>query len=140
MRIFGTLRVHSTKAILFAMKARRLDRSLRELALGLRGGEFRSVDLLGEATETLEANEARLGAYKTRTPELAEAAANAADAAFRAGRDLGLLQGIPVSVKDIFGVPGVPIFAGSSRELPAKWQSPGPVARAFLDAGVGVDR
>src|SRR4029079_4208589 len=102
-----------------------LDRSLRDLARSLRAGEFCATDLLREATENLDASEARLGAYKTRTPELAETAANAADAACRAGRDLGLLQGIPCAVKDIYGVPGVPIFAGSSLALPAKWQSPG---------------
>ena len=115
-----------------------LDRSLRELARGLRAGEFRATDLLGEATAKLEASEERLGAYKTRTRELAEVAAKAADAAFRAGRDLGLLQGIPAAVKDIYGVPGVPIFAGSSRELPAKWQSPGPLARSLLDASAVI--
>src|SRR4029079_12139114 len=110
-----------------------LDRSLRDLARSLRAGEFRATDLLREATENLEASESRLGAYKTRTRELAAAAANAADAAFRAGRDLGLLQGIPCSVKDLYGVPGVPIFAGSSLELPAQWQSAGPVVRTLLD-------
>jgi len=112
---------------------RLLEKSLRELAHGLRAGDFRASDLLREATENLDASEARLGAYKLRTPREADSAANAADAAFRAGKDLGLLQGIPTSVKDIYGLPGIPIFAGSSRELPAKWQSPGPVARTLLD-------
>lgn len=110
-----------------------LDRPLRELARGLRTGEFRAADLLLEATANLEATEPHLGAYKTRTATLAESAANAADAAFRSGKDMGLFQGIPVSVKDIYGVPGIPIFAGSSRELPTRFQAAGPIVRCLLD-------
>jgi aspartyl-tRNA(Asn)/glutamyl-tRNA(Gln) amidotransferase subunit A len=110
-----------------------MDKSLRDLARGLRAHELSSADLVREAGENLEASEPRLGAYKTRTREMAEAGAKQADAALRSGRDTGVFQGIPVSIKDIYGVPGVPIFAGSSRELPAKWQSAGPVARCLLD-------
>lgn len=115
-----------------------LGQPLRELARRLRAGELRAADLLREATANLEASEARLGAYKVRTAALAESAANAADAAFRAGRDLGVLQGIPVAVKDIYGLPGVPIHAGSSRELPARFQEAGPVARCLLDASAVI--
>lgn len=112
---------------------RLLESSLRALAQGLRAGDFRASDLLREATENLDASEGRLGAYKTRTAALAQSAAKAADEAFRAGKDFGLLQGIPVAVKDIYGMPGVPIFAGTSRELPARFQAPGPLARCVLD-------
>lgn len=112
---------------------RLLDQSLRDLARGLRARQFTAADLLREATANLEASEPRLGAYKTRTPEMAEAAAQKADAAFKDGHDTGLFQGITVAIKDIYGVPGVPVFAGSSRELPAKWQSPGPLVRCVLD-------
>lgn len=111
----------------------RIDKPLRDLARGLRAREFSSADLLREATANLEASESRLGAYKTRTREMAEAGARAADAAFRRGRDAGIFQGVPVSIKDIYAVPGVPTFAGSSRELPAKWRSPGPVVQCLLD-------
>lgn len=110
-----------------------LDKSLRDIARGLRTGEFGSADLLREASERLEATEPTLNAYKTRTHELAQGAAQRADAAFNRGQDLGLFQGIPVAVKDIYGVPGTAIFAGSSRELPAKWQSPGPLVRCLVD-------
>jgi aspartyl-tRNA(Asn)/glutamyl-tRNA(Gln) amidotransferase subunit A len=110
-----------------------MDRSLRDLARGLRAREFTAADLLREAEANLDASEPRLGAYKTPTREMAEAGARNADAAFRGGRDAGLFQGIPVSIKDIYGVPGVPTFAGSSRELPDKWRSPGPVVRCLLD-------
>lgn len=109
------------------------DRSLRDIARGLRAREFTATQLLREATEALEATEPRLNAYKTRTVDQAERAAKEADAAFGAGRDAGIFQGVPVSVKDLYGVPGIPIFAGSSRELPAKWQAPGPLVRCLLE-------
>jgi aspartyl-tRNA(Asn)/glutamyl-tRNA(Gln) amidotransferase subunit A len=115
-----------------------MDKPLRDLARGLRAHEFSSADLVREAGESQEASEPRLGAYKMRTREMAEAGAKRADAAFRGGRDTGVFQGIPVAIKDIYGVPGVPIFAGSSRELPAKWQSPGPVVRCMLDGMAAV--
>jgi aspartyl-tRNA(Asn)/glutamyl-tRNA(Gln) amidotransferase subunit A len=110
-----------------------MDKPLGEIARGLRAREVTGAGLLREATAKLEASEARLGAYKLRTREMAEAGARKADAAFRDGRDAGLFQGIPVSIKDIYGVPGVPTFAGSSRELPEKWRSPGPLVRCLLD-------
>jgi aspartyl-tRNA(Asn)/glutamyl-tRNA(Gln) amidotransferase subunit A len=110
-----------------------MDRSLRDLARGLRAREFTSADLLREAAANLAASEPRLGAYKTPTREMAEACARNADAALLGGRDAGLFQGIPVSIKDIYGVPGLPTFAGSSRELPERWRSPGPVVRCLLD-------
>lgn len=112
--------------------------TLREIASALRTGSLKASELCRQATANLEASEARLGAYKTRTARRAEESAVKADAAFAAGCDAGPFQGIPISVKDIYGVPGVPIFAGSSRELPAKWQAAGPVAACLLDEGAVV--
>ena len=59
--------------------------------------------------------------------------AAAADAAFAAGNRLGPLQGIPVSVKDLYGVEGLPIFAGSPRELPLEWRREGWLVRRLRD-------
>ena len=112
---------------------RRLDRSLRSLAAGLRAREFSSLDLWHEARSAMDAREPALGAYKLRMDAAAEKAARTADEALRAGRDLGVLQGIPVSVKDLYGIPGFPTYAGSARELPAKWQAAGPLVRCLLE-------
>jgi aspartyl-tRNA(Asn)/glutamyl-tRNA(Gln) amidotransferase subunit A len=50
----------------------------------------------------------------------------AADAAFAAGVMVGPLQGLPVSIKDLFAAAGYPCFAGSSRRLPADpWERDG---------------
>lgn len=117
---------------------RLLDQSLRDLAAGLRAGKFSSTDLWNEARAAMDEHEPRLGAYKLRLDDAAQRAARSADEAFRAGRDLGVLQGIPVSIKDLYGLPGFPTFAGSARELPAKWQAAGPLVKCLLDESAVV--
>ena len=62
----------------------------------------------------------------------------AADAAFSAGVSAGPLQGLPVSIKDLFAAAGYPCFAGSSRRLPADpWERDGPLV-ATLRRQLGV--
>jgi hypothetical protein len=61
----------------------------------------------------------RLHAYSLWVPKQARAAAATADAAFAAGVTVGPLQGLPVSIKDLFSAAGYHCFAGSSRRLPA---------------------
>ena len=79
-----------------------------------------------KARALVEAAQARhdpsLNAYKAWTPDFARRQAAAADAAFAAGIRLDALQGIPISLKDIYGVEGLPIFAGTPRELPDRWR------------------
>ena len=44
----------------------------------------------------------------------------------------GPLQGLPVSIKDLFAAAGYPCFAGSSRRLPAeRWERDGPLVAAL---------
>ncbi len=84
-----------------------------------------------------------LDAYQTWSPEFAERQATAADSAFHAGIDTGPLQGIPVSVKDLFGVDGLPTYAGTPRELSCKWRRQGPLIdrlRGQLGVVVGKTR
>src|SRR4029079_15291731 len=40
-------------------------------------------------------------------------------------------QATQVSVRAPYGVAGLPVFAGSPRELPAAWQREGPLVRAI---------
>jgi Asp-tRNA(Asn)/Glu-tRNA(Gln) amidotransferase A subunit family amidase len=50
----------------------------------------------------------------------------------------GPLQGLPISVKDLFAAGGYPCFAGSSRRLPADpWERDGPLV-ATLRRQLGV--
>ncbi|MEX1080757.1 MAG: amidase [Halofilum sp. (in: g-proteobacteria)] len=99
---------------------------LVDAAAAMRRGDLSAGELLHACQSR---RDEALGAYVTWTPQLAVAQANAADAAFQAGSDLGHLQGIPVSIKDLFGVSGIPIYAGSPRELPVPWRSEGLLMR-----------
>jgi len=105
--------------------------SIADIGAALRAGRVSA----GALAEWAIDNHARRGdasqAYKTWVPERFRAEAAAADAVLAAGIDLGPLHGIPVSVKDLYGLAGYPTFAGCSRELPNKWQREGPVVRAL---------
>ncbi|MEZ4238053.1 MAG: amidase [Myxococcota bacterium] len=100
--------------------------SLADLARDLRAGRTTATALTEAALAA-----ARLDAYRTRDPARTRAVAAAADAALAAGADLGPLQGIPTSVKDLYGVPGWPTHAGTARRLPAGFEAAGPVVAAL---------
>lgn len=104
------------------------DLSLRQLGALLREGRLSARELTDAALSNMA-----LGAYREVDADLARRQAAAADAAFVVGTDLGPLQGVPVSIKDLYGVPGYATFAGSTRRLPARFEQPGPVVRTVLD-------
>jgi aspartyl-tRNA(Asn)/glutamyl-tRNA(Gln) amidotransferase subunit A len=106
-------------------------RAVADIAAAIRSGELTSADLAEWAIANHEARGENLNAYTTWDAARVRAEAALADGAFAAHIDLGPLQGIPVSVKDIFGVQGYPIHAGSPRELPPEWRREGPVVRAL---------
>ena len=107
--------------------------SIVELGAALRDGKVRAADLVEQAQGNRDDS---LGAYKLWLPERAAAAAAMADAAFAEGLDFGPLQGLPVSVKDLYGLVGTPTHAGTPRSLPADWEREGPVVHA-VRSGMG---
>ncbi len=111
--------------------------SLLHTMRDLRDGSLTASELTTIAIDHHERRGAALDAYKTWAPERAMRDAETADRLFRAGIDLGPLQGIPISVKDLFGVAGLPTFAGTARRLPRMWEAEGPlVARLRKQLGV----
>jgi len=86
-----------------------------ELVQALRDGGVRAVDLFDEAEERHRRYGDALNAYKLWLGPAARAQAQAADAAFKVGADLGPAQGLPISIKDVFGVRGTPTFCGTPR-------------------------
>ncbi|MGH7097466.1 MAG: amidase [Stellaceae bacterium] len=115
-----------------------LSRPLSEIAGDLREKRVSARDLVEAAIGRHERFGERLNAYSHWAPDQARAVARAADAAFAAGVTAGPLQGLPVSIKDLFAAAGYPCFAGSSRRLPADpWERDGPlVARLRRQLGV----
>ena len=114
-----------------------IEKPIAELAQALRGGGLTARELTEAAIDRHRRFGERLHAYKTWDPDLARRQAILADAAFAHGRDLGPLQGIPISIKDIYGVRGYPVFAGSPRRLPGPWERQGPLV-ATLTGQHGV--
>ena len=100
---------------------------IAELALRLRDGRLTARALAEEAIANHERCGKDLMAYSQWAPDQARKCADAADAAFAVGSVAGPLQGMPVSVKDLFAVAGFPTYAGSPKRLPPKFETEGPV-------------
>ena len=109
-------------------------------ALGarLRARTLSAADLAEHAIARHARFGAALNAYKHFDAEAARAAARAADEAFARGRELGPLQGIPVSIKDLFGVAGMPIFGGSPKRMPPKFEAEGPILSRLRAGGAVI--
>jgi aspartyl-tRNA(Asn)/glutamyl-tRNA(Gln) amidotransferase subunit A len=95
------------------------------------------------AAEVLEAHIARvetfdplLNCFTARTFERARAEAAAVDAKITAGADPGPLAGVPVAVKNLFNVAGLPTVAGSKiRRTAPPAARDAPVLRRLSEAG-----
>jgi aspartyl-tRNA(Asn)/glutamyl-tRNA(Gln) amidotransferase subunit A len=96
-----------------------VDGSLASIAVALRARRLSATELMEAALARHSEYGAKLHAYKYLDAEGALAGARSADARL-AGGDAPPLCGIPVSVKDLYGVDGMPTFAGSARRLPEK--------------------
>ncbi len=79
----------------------------------LASGEVSSVELTRAVLERTRAVEDRVRAFLHRDEERALALARASDARRAAGRALGPLDGIPVSVKDVLAARDEPLTCGS---------------------------
>ncbi len=104
----------------------RYDCDLAFLSKELSSGRLTSEMLTRYAIERHESRGAILNAYRSWLPETALEMARHSDRLLASGMPYQALQGIPISIKDIFGLEGHPIFAGSGQELPAKWRRSGP--------------
>ncbi len=83
----------------------------------------------------IEALEPRLGAFEYVASEQAPSAARALDGLLAAGTDLGPLMGVPVAVKDLFAVEGMPTTAGSNVDVADTIGPEGSFVKALKRAG-----
>ncbi|MHB1192022.1 MAG: amidase [Longimicrobiales bacterium] len=98
-----------------------MDQPLPAVAAALRERRISSAALVGEAIRRHEARGGGLHAYKLFDADAARAAAERADTLIAGGGTVPPLCGIPVSVKDLYGVVGMPTWAGTVRQLPPTW-------------------
>lgn len=87
--------------------------TLTSAARQLRSGELSAVALIQAMLARIAETEPVIHAFVEVLAESALAGAARADADLAAGRDHGPLQGIPVGVKDIYDLAGVPTRCGS---------------------------
>ena len=103
---------------------------LQAVSLGLREGRISAVELTQAALARISALEPRLQAFMHLDAARAIAHAQAIDGLRAAGVDLGPLMGVPVAVKDLFSVDGMPTTAGSRLDV----QDLVPPQGSFVDA------
>ena len=117
-----------------------LDLSVAEMAARVRdpADTVTARSLVQTALLRIETLDQAYSAFLCTTAELALAQAQAVDDAVSAGRDPGVLAGVPLAVKDNLAVPGVPMTCGSKilgGYLPPTWATS---VRRAVDAGACV--
>ncbi len=88
------------------------NKTIAELAAGLKAGEFSSQELTQHLIDRIEALDMKLNSFITVTPERALQDAKAADERIKAG-NAGPLTGVPIAQKDIFCTNGIRTSCGS---------------------------
>lgn len=87
--------------------------SATELAKLIRRGKLSPVELVDALLDRIKRVNPAVNAYCTVTADEARASAREAEAAIRAGDELGLLHGIPYSLKDLTPTRGIRTTMGS---------------------------
>jgi len=87
--------------------------SLDEFGRRLRSGRTSSVETTEACLEAIERRDGELNAFVLVTADDARRRAREVDAELAAGVDRGPLHGVPISLKDLFDVRGLPTTAAS---------------------------
>ena len=91
---------------------------IAELGAGYRAGRFTPLDVAEQALDRLARLEPALNAFANPMADQVRAQAAHATAELAAGCDLGPLHGIPVAIKDLIEVAGMPTGFGSMVHAP----------------------
>ncbi|MBL0406529.1 amidase [Microvirga aerilata] len=108
---------------------------LSGFARRFRAGEITSEQATRAYLSRIEALDPRLGAFQHVAAEQALETARAIDALYSAGTDLGLLMGVPIAVKDLFVVEGMPTTAGTKMSIDDIAGPEGPLVKSLRQAG-----
>ena len=114
------------------------DMSLASFATAFRSGQVRSLNVTQAILARIDALQPRLAAYTYIDHEGALARAAAIDAMRSAGIDLGPLMGLPIALKDLYSVRGMPTTAGSRVDVSDLVPPQGPFVTALQRAGCVV--
>ena len=110
--------------------------TIAEAREGLKKKEFSSVELTKAYIENMEANR-KLNAFVLETPEIALAQAKISDEKYAAGTN-GILEGIPLGIKDLFCTKGIRTTACSHILDGFEPQYESTVTSNLLNAGASI--
>lgn len=110
--------------------------TIAEAREGLKNKEFSSVELTKAYIEKMEANR-NLNAFVCETPEIALAQAKISDEKYAAGTN-GILEGIPLGIKDLFCTKGIRTTACSHILDGFEPQYESTVTSNLLNAGASI--
>jgi aspartyl-tRNA(Asn)/glutamyl-tRNA(Gln) amidotransferase subunit A len=108
---------------------------LADFARRLRAGETSAEQATRAYLERIEAIDRRVGAFRAVDAAAALDEARRIDRQRAAGHDLGPLMGVPVAIKELFGVTGLPFGAGSEMDLAHLTPAEGPFVASLRQAG-----
>jgi amidase len=106
-----------------------------DAAAAIRAKEVSSVELTQHTLRRVDAFQPRLNAYVYQLREQALAAARRADEALARGEGSGVFHGVPINVKESFGVQGQPCTWGIPAFKDAKAPADSVAVRRLLEAG-----
>jgi aspartyl-tRNA(Asn)/glutamyl-tRNA(Gln) amidotransferase subunit A len=109
-----------------------------EFAAGLRSGRFTAEATTRALLDRIAEENAHFDAFTCVDDAAALAAARAADQHVKARTDLGPLMGVPVALKDLYAVDGLPMTAGSRVDVRDRLPAEGSIVRALKRAGVVI--
>lgn len=109
--------------------------TIADLARALRARQLTSESVTAACLASIEAGNPSLNAFITVTAETAMAQARQADQELASGRDRGPLHGVPVALKDLIDVAGVPTTAASHVRRGHVATSDAVVVRRLREAG-----
>jgi len=109
--------------------------SIAELGSRIQRREISSEEIVKASVERTQKLDSKLNSYITFLPEKALEQARKADQELRRGNYLGMLHGIPVSIKDHIDTAGIPTTAGAKFLMNNIPQKDAVVARRLKQAG-----
>lgn len=93
------------------MELHKLD--IKKAHEGLKAGDFSAVELFEACLARIKERDGEVNSFVTVTEEEGRAAAEKVDAKIAAGEEIGVLEGLPVGLKDVFCTKGVKTTACS---------------------------
>ncbi len=110
-------------------------KTLADFGAAFRAGTLSSLDVTHAMLDRIAAFEPKLRAFTVVDEKNALKQAATIDALWAAGKDLGPLMGVPIAVKDIFSIEGMPTLVGSRVPVQDLVPPQGPFITLLQQAG-----